>query len=505
MDSSFENATSFKQFVFDNVCQCYSQCIDLPELSIKVKQEQSICSQILKGDSDRSDSDYDQIIDIALDYFIDQQILVRQGTKFYVVNPNTNTKLKLTWENIKTIESDEIKRLLWLLRKLIVDMIIKKLLVKYNVSDTFKVYSVGSASLSSDYDITLYGSTDNKLDIIKGFQREFMMIFHEESALVFDTNLYGKAYISFLEDSFFTEPVSCNQKFYYIKTTPPDSQMMWGMIKYLSDLRTAFGEHVYNDLVDFMISKLPGFHCLSIATSTLINLKNKDSSIVNYDNLFNIESAFLNKYTDKHLGMSDYISLVNFYGVETYFTRGAFMDTVVNNQMCKGEVIELNDCDYICSILENAGFFFLHNNKTKYVKRVRVSIDKLCNKYSMYNDIKQLPEVKMLNSVLQELGPDSDKNYCKWVERDDFNLLKCEKFKLFNVLFKIVFKLLQMYANTYSTVSMNRYNFPFFYTFVNSSTKELGKGLGGELNNGFNSSLSDINITSTKESLSSLF
>ena len=466
------NHNSFKKFVYYNVCQCNTQCIDL-----KIKDLDEIknknCTQITKGQKEYDENDYDTLINNALTYFIEQDILIKQGTKYYIMNPITKIKMRLNWENIKSIETVEIKELIWLLRKFIVDMLLKKLMTVIVLDIDFKVFSVGSTSLSSDYDITLYGDNKSKLYIIKGFQKEFTNLFNDDSAVVFDTNIYGKAYISFIKDAYFTEEL---QDFYYMKPTPIDSQTTWSLIKYLSNLRDAFGEYIYNDMVSFMTKKIPQFYHLNVATKTMIYLRNKDSSKVNYDNLFNIENAFLKRYKDKLLGMSDYISLINFYGIETYFTRGAFMDTVVNNQMCKKDAIPLNDSDYLASILENAGFFFLHNNKTKYIKRVQTSITNLISKYSVYKVLLEVPELQELNKIFGELGSDPDKNYCKWTSDTDFNLMKCEKFSMFNIILKVIFKLLQIYSIEHPT-TFDKDNFPFYFEYVSKNTQELGSSI----------------------------
>ena len=120
------------------------------------------------------------------------------------------------------------------------------------------------------------------------------------------------------------------------------------------------------------------------AHDILIFLRNRDSSIVNYNNLFKMENIFKKKYIEslsdlmensdiELLALHDYISIINFYGTETYFTRGAFIDIVINKQMCNNDnfvPLELTQIDYITSILENAGFFFTHSNKLKYINSV---------------------------------------------------------------------------------------------------------------------------------------
>ena len=450
-----------------------------------VPRQQSVCTEILVNkDAPNNMCYYDALLDNAIKYFEKEEILIKSGIKYYI--NDKNLKVKLTWENIKAIESNERKELFWLFRKLIVDTILRELLLKFQISnDKFKIYSVGSTSLSSDYDITLYGKNDDKVNIITEFQKRFKEIFGEDSAVVFDTNIYGKAYISFNpseEEKEYYNYVSCNnQTFYYVKaSSAEDSQLMWGLVKYLRDIRDAFGEHVYNDLFLFMTKKIKGFKHLYNANKTLIYLRNKDSEKINYTSLFEIEDSFINAYEDKLLGLNEYISLTNFYGIETYFTRGAFLDTVVNGQMCKTDTVILSSVDYISSILENAGFFFLHNNKTKYFIRVYNSILKLVKNFPEFTDIEKTIHFIKFKNIIEGLrtkkdGKDEyDTRYCKWVGDDDFDFLYCEKFSLFNILFKLIYTLLSLYNTHHPNISNDGYTFPFYFNYVIKSTSELG-------------------------------
>ena len=255
---------------------------------------------------------------------------------------------------------------------------------------------------------------------------------------------------------------------------------MWGLVKYLRDIRDAFGEHVYNDLFLFMTKKIKGFKHLYNANKTLIYLRNKDSEKINYTSLFEIEDSFINAYEDKLLGLNEYISLTNFYGIETYFTRGAFLDTVVNGQMCKTDTVILSSVDYISSILENAGFFFLHNNKTKYFIRVYNSILKLVKNFPEFTDIEKTIHFIKFKNIIEGLrtkkdGKDEyDTRYCKWVGDDDFDFLYCEKFSLFNILFKLIYTLLSLYNTHHPNISNDGYTFPFYFNYVIKSTSELG-------------------------------
>lgn len=478
----FSKPNGFENCVFNYFCQCYSQCIGLGK---EFGTKQDICTEIII-DSDIDDAIYyDNLINDAIRYFESNNLLYKSGIKYYILLED-KSKVKLTWENIKSIQSEETKKLFWLLRKLVVDSIIKKLLKTNNLTiDDIKIYSVGSTKLTSDYDITLYGNTNYKVKIIKLFQKIFKKYFHEDSSIVFDTNIYGKAYITFDEKEYqgYTEKDVCGQVFYYLNENPsPNSQLMWGLIKYLRDLRDGFGEHIYNDLFKFMNYKMPDFKILNYANKTLIYLRNKDPNDVNYTSLFKREESFINTYNeDKLVGIHDFISVVNFYGTETYFTRGAFIDTVVNSQMCSGKIeISLSEVDYITSILENAGFFFIHHNKTKYVVRVLNTFKLLMNKFTKYQDIQS--KFEKLQTLLNKLETktknsnieiDYDSKYCHdWADsnEDDIDLLKCHKFELFNVIMNLVFGILKVYSNQPLDNTI-----PFYNNYVIKSSEEFGR------------------------------
>lgn len=483
MNAEFNDNDSFRKFVYENICQCFNQCIDLDENTFKAKQP--VCSQIVYQEYTSQD-DFNKIIDNALDYFIKSDIIFKNGVRYYLTENNT----KLSWDNIKNLTNDEHIKLLWLLRKLTVDCILKSLI---NQESELKIFSVGSTNLTSDYDITLYGNDEDKINIIDGFNLKFNEKFADTSALVFDTNIYGKAYIAFSEKDFGKYGYVVNKEplFYYLKSGNKNSQVCWALIKYINDLRDSFGEHLYNDLIDFMKIKLKS-NLLNYATEIRRNLKNKDDDFT-YKNILGQQKKILNFYQDKLTGFNDYISLVNFFGIETYFTRGAFLDIVVNGQMCNSDCVGLTEVDLLCSILENAGFFFNHNNKTKYFVRVNKTLDQLKNKNNSYN----IPEIQELSTIIDNLKSftkdgkiNYDEKYCKWIDivHDTFDLNKCEKYTIFNLLFKIIYKILKIYI-THNII--NDDDFIFYHTFIKNNN-EKSEGISPDVDTKFrNISLSE--------------
>lgn len=480
-----DNKEHFIKCVYNYFCQCEDQCLkDYSGYFTKtVNTNQVICSEITSTSVEAIK--YDTLIKNVIEYFEKKlKLLVKRGNVYYI--QDNKRKLKLTWDNIKSLEKNEKptnQELFWFFRKIIVDSIIKKILNE-NQFTNLKVYSVGSAKLDSDYDITLYGNTKDKIKMITAFEKYFKSRLLDDSSIVFDTNIYGKGFITYDENEYGAINVEniyanvkkeqdkyCGQEFYYLKEGNPNSQLMWGLIKYLKDLREGFGENLYNQVREYMEFKIGD--PITYAHSTFIYLKNQPKEI-NYNGILSSENKFKSDYDidDELSQIHDYLGLLNFYGNETYFTRGAFLDVVINYQTCKKtEPLKLLEIDYITSILENGGFFFVHNNKTKYILRVYRSLQKLDK--SKYKDVftsKIYSKfVGMIGNLKTKGEDDYDKKYCNnLVVGDDFNLLKCEKYKLFELLMNIICKLLVAYIN--SDVLREE---PLFYQYFILKRSEL--------------------------------
>jgi hypothetical protein len=472
----------FKKFVYSIICQCKNQCPPDDEYNLTEKENEQniICSEI-KIESNKSSAHYHHYIENAFEYLINNNYLVKRDQNYYIKSDN-DFLLKLTWENIKSLNSDK-QKIYWLFRKLIVDCLLKKIYYLKSKKDKqfqMNIYSVGSTNLTSDYDITLYGNNQDKINIMENFQKEFKLFFNEDSSIVFDTNIYGKAYIEFknpYNEYCYTEYDGSNcknktQNFYYLNSSSNNfSCLMWGLIKYLRDFIEGFDESLYHKLYYYMEKSIPNIkEFLKNCNNTLLYLQNQANNI-NYISLFNLENIIINKYKinndldsiNELTALHDYISIINFYGSETYFTRGAFIDTVVNVQMCNSESnkILLSEVDYICSILENSGFFFIHNYKTKYFIRVFKTLNLLIENYNIYSSIKNHKTYIKMSKLLTKLKTgvnDYDSKYCNI--KEDFDLKKCEKFRIFNYIISINNLLLTIFFqnNNYNIEDMYFYN-----------------------------------------------
>ena len=481
-DADINSLEEEKIRIYNQVCQCYSQCLSLnPTDKYKLRKEAPICNKIILENLSVDNSII--LINKSFKYLMSNKYIKAIGTeenhKYYITLDKST--IKFNWDNIKTLKSDvkEIKELFWLFRKLIVDNLLKIIITEYSIVDKryldVKIYSVGSTDITSDYDITLYSDYSNIIsNIIRNFEERFIKIFGEHSSIIFDTNIYGKAYIVFNNNYNYSEidKSKCvNQKetLYYINSLNDSkykyTQVIWSLIKYLRNIRESFGEQIYNKYFNFLKTHCKNNIVLDITQETLIFLKNINTS---YSSLIEEEEIHHDKYISENLSTllfnNDYISLINFYGEETYFTRGAFLDTVVNSQMCNNyQAITLYEEDYIASIFENAGFYFLHNDKTKYLKRVKTSLILLSN---INKDYKEIIKSTLFNNL--QTVTDNNYDYCNWIDDNDFNILKCEKYEMFQVLFKIIYKILETYLD-----KINFIGFPFHSLYIKEQIVNL--------------------------------
>ena len=245
----YNNNDDFKKFVYNSVCQCFSQCNKI--ISISYKTDESNCTLIHANILD--ENHYVNFINDALNYMISKSILIKIESKYYINITEEEEKIpiKLTWNNVKTLDesalvsrrisNEDLMQTLWAFRKLVVDSILNIITIKNKISD-MKIFSVGSSNISSDYDITLYGNTVDKVDIITCFQEYFKSIFGEDSAIVFDTNIYGKAYIEYKINKNDVNLYDKVKDMYIVKNDTKTDQLIWCLVKYIRYIRMALGE-----------------------------------------------------------------------------------------------------------------------------------------------------------------------------------------------------------------------------------------------------------------------
>ena len=455
---------SFVDYVFSN-CLCKEQCnpidiitktkvfkepipvVELDENPVPI--EIDICNEIkieihnTIEEYNKSIKNYEKSIADIIQLMTHLNFIKIKHTN----NMYLNTKEPFRWDSIKKMyESNydsEYISYMWLFRKVIVDLILnisimyvllekKKKESRINIFGTYTlpelhVFSVGSTRVTSDYDITVY-TNDSIMtaNILKKFNHIFIKYFKYKSSEVFDTNIYGRGFILFTSPSKQLQNIyeyydSCTPyRFNYIKDNESCyySQFMWAICKLIKDIPESID--ILKSYKDSNVNKL-----INYSTSMINYLDNKTRGL-SYEKVILNEEEIKNKYNkiNQFIAETDYISLANYYGIETYFSKGAFMHTVINLQMCTVSKINLSNNDYACSIVENAAFY-LHSHKEKYLIRINDAL-----KHFSHLAIKETPsDTEIYNLIIYII-----KNQLKTYNFSGYpTFIKVFKDKLLNV------------------------------------------------------------------------
>ena len=317
-----------------------------------------------------------------------------------------------------------LRCIFWLYRKMSVDSIIGDSVNNVAKGEVDAV-SVGSTKLVSDYDVTLYGNFKLMSEVIKEFDRVMSRIYGNTSEVIFDTNVYGTSFIklagrvifSVEEDNYLYKKgnICRGVDFSYVmggsKEEVMDMQHMWAFIKVLKALKMIekFDVRLYESLYKYMESGLHNTMYLEKAVSFMSFLNKRMDYVEVLESYENLLSKL--KDEDRVSLTNMYISLVNYYGSETYFTRGAFLDVVANQQMCGISLkkcgkdylspvtqgVTLNESESMDSVIENIGEMMMHVNRVKYVDRVEGAImllnrknkSKYCEILSTIRDVQK--------------------------------------------------------------------------------------------------------------------
>lgn len=321
------------------------------------------------------------------DYKLNNSNIFEELIKKYVIN------ITLTEEE----ELLMIKSLFWYFRKVVVDSIISDIIRLDDLN--IKAMSVGSTKMTSDYDITLDGTYKDNSRVIRRFDRLIEILFMDDSESVFDTNIYGVSFVKdktrdagveedddmnkMVNEAFNKEHEKCG-KFNYILSEDKDfiiSQHIWAFVKLLLRLNKIHeqDEELYGLCLGELSDNL-GENLYYLSAVAFIN--KYESDVNNYQMTVDDGSRFLGEGVDddsKYL-VSNFISYVNYNGSETYLTNGAFLDVVVNNQMCKKDksnMIKLDFNSYLDSFMENLSDLITHYHKVKYLDRASDAFDKM--------------------------------------------------------------------------------------------------------------------------------
>ncbi len=223
-------------------------------------------------------------------------------------------------------------------RKEFVDALIEYALEKEQCKETCTVASVGSVSLASDYDLTVSGP--RAANVVDRFNREFRAYFNnQESAIVFDTNVYGAGFLEPIQLGNFTQ---------------------YGKFKYVADAGDAVRQREWA-----LLKVYPEKHARE--TIRQRNEAYVEALYVVQDLKKQMKATMRPDY-ELRRRYKESISQANYYGSETYFTQGAFMHVVGQRQSNMSD-IPITCAEYIDSFIENAGDALHKNGDVKYVAR----------------------------------------------------------------------------------------------------------------------------------------
>jgi hypothetical protein len=164
-----------------------------------------------------------------------------------------------------------------------------------------------------------------------------------------------------------------------IKVNDINDQHVWAIIKLFANLKkiseknnietcNLFEEN--KSFYDWIVQKITKEHKKNIKLfNMIIKAVQFIESHKNDDNQY-ILSLYDSDKMIQNFGINNSLSFTNYFGNETYYTRGAFIDIVVNQQMLKNNnIIKLKSSDYLDSLIENLSDYLYHDFNIKYLKR----------------------------------------------------------------------------------------------------------------------------------------
>jgi hypothetical protein len=302
----------------------------------------------------------------------------------------------LSWNNVFKYTTPEFHREYNALRKIIVDGILNVLSEQFNcVKDINNLNEntycgtvmSGSVNIKSDYDVTIYGPLSGK--IIKEFYNIFGELFLDGSDVIFDTNLYGVAYIepyklinkTRMDDTNLYQLTQCvNEKcmfktFKHIPITEKSiirDQRVWALVKFIQFCPYNYKKLEQYDKLTPDLKEL--FRKSQELFEKLSTIEDEHKKYVYYIEKSNylknvMEKSFGENKNDKaHSYKSnvkrDYFNNVasaNYFADDAYYTQGAF-NHIVGGQM-GGSLSSITTDNYIDSFIENMSFILKTSQK----------------------------------------------------------------------------------------------------------------------------------------------
>ena len=216
-----------------------------------------------------------------------------------------------------------------------------------------------------------------------------------------------------------------------VDITANSSQTLWSLVHYYKILNGIFSIDTVNKIWDNLIDVSQGYGYAAKIVHEYIT----DNDFT-YEKILQGSHGIPGKlYRDfpKIVRKLDNVSFANFHADEVYLSRGAFMDVVVNDQMCKTKLVDLTRNEYYQSIVENTAFFMVHT-KEKYIKRIARALDSYFkdNKHSsIYIELANF--TRQINTLLSDSHTTLEvylESQCK-IQRQ--SILFLQKFTEYNI------------------------------------------------------------------------
>lgn len=247
---------------------------------------------------------------------------------------------ELLWENILKHKNETILAFS-LFRKVMVDTLIKYSAKESGCIDCY-AKSVGSVTLKSDYDITIFGS--KSWLIIEIFNKTFRALFGRESGETFDTNLYGTPFYEYVTTpyDYFKIKESLYGRYLSIVNQEADEkrqdiniQRVFSLIKIVENIDqndinninlklNKLAKPYFNDAIKLynrLISSIQDINNIQARNDKYVEELKKES--------MKRQELLKNPTSEKlQLSLKTAICTSNFYASEGYYTQGAFFHVV---------------------------------------------------------------------------------------------------------------------------------------------------------------------------------
>lgn len=406
-------------------CRCFESTCRVTEITNTVQKflrdaipinspstiNQNKCNIIYDSPiSDEKAEETEQEILDSLNFFVELNLLQYYNGQYILWTNET-----ISWKYIQNIKYEQLpdsfkimcnqmnstvedcvdlfKLLFWFLRKVIVDDIIISEFYRY---DNCLALSAGSIKITSDMDVTVYGSCSQVL--ANDFEKKIIQLFGNTSDIIFDTNVYSSSFIDMIEPEnleWYTR-FTCKRNTMWVLRSigyVANDQHIWSGLKLVQNMKK-MDRNEFNEQTKKIIK--------SSIYQELDDIIYKLKQITESAHEFTFSTKFSETRAKNIEDYANDLSTANFKSKETYFTRGAFIDVVLNQQICKdSENIEMTKDDYLDSCIENLADYCLHDKKQKYLDRAKNAADKMKIDLSLnYLDVNDINDILVLSWMI---------------------------------------------------------------------------------------------------------